>query len=123
MAFVSLSFPLSSGLVISIIKFVYHLHNKYSLISIDFIKRNYIIDTEDFNSSTIPFAAIGTGTSALNGLIARMKQDSTKRLVILVDEIGDMDDRNLKNLIKNAEDEIISNKLLLMLAIYPPNIS
>ncbi len=112
-------YDILGGYIASIIKFVYHLHNKYSLISIDFIKHNYIIGTEDLNRSTIPFAAIGTGTSALNGLIARMKQDSTKRLVILVDEIGDMDDRNLKNLIKNAEDEIISNKLLLMLMTRP----
>ncbi len=112
-------YDILGGYIASIIKFVYHLHNRYSLISIDFIKGNYIIGTEDLNSSVIPFAAIGTGTSALNGLIARMKQDSTKKLVILVDEIGDMDERNLENLIKIAKGEVLFNKLLLMLMTRP----
>ena len=108
--------------IANIIKFIYHLHKKYYLLGIDFINREYIIDPKESDIQKISFDSIGTGTSALNGLMTRMQQDTNgKKLVILVDEIGDMDNSNLENLIKNAEKEIESNRLLLMLMTRPDN--
>lgn len=105
----------------NILKYIYHLHEKYYLLNIDFINREYIVRlNEEIGEQRISFISIGTGTSALNGLLARMKQDTTgKKQIILVDEIGDMDENNLKNLIKIAEEEVKSNKLLLLLMARP----
>ena len=105
----------------NILKYIYHLHEKYYLLNIDFINREYIVRlNEEIGEQRISFISIGTGTSALNGLLARMKQDTSgKKQIILVDEIGDMDENNLKNLIKIAEEEVKSNKLLLLLMARP----
>jgi len=105
----------------NILKYIYHLHEKYYLLNIDFINREYIVRlNEEIGEQRISFISIGTGTSALNGLLARIKQDTTgKKQIILVDEIGDMDENNLKNLIKIAEEEVKSNKLLLLLMARP----
>ena len=106
--------------IANIIKFVYHLHNKYDLAGIDFINREYIIDPQ--KDTKISFDSIGTGTSTLNGLMTRIKQGTNgKKLVILVDEIGDMDNSNLQNLINIAESQIKSDRLLLMLMTRPDN--
>ncbi|PYB67465.1 hypothetical protein DMB44_09030 [Thermoplasma sp. Kam2015] len=115
-------FEILGKYIANIIKFIYHLHEKYRLLGIDFVNRAYLIEPTESGTDRISFDSIGTGTSALNGLLARMHQDTNgKKLIILVDEIGDMDDNNLKNLINNAEIEIKANRLLLMLMTRPDN--
>lgn len=86
---------------------------------IDFINREYIIDSQ--KDTKISFDSIGTGTSTLNGLMTRIKQGTNGKTVILVDEIGDMDNSNLQNLINIAESQIKSDRLLLMLMTRPDN--
>ena len=81
----------------SILGYVYHNHQSYRIINIDFASKEYILDDND--NTHLSFNFIGRGTSALNSLIAKIEQPfNGKQKIILIDEIGDMDSDNKKTL-------------------------
>lgn len=94
---------------------IIHTGKTYLVDNIDFINKQYI--TKD--GSKINFDQIGTGTTAVNGLISRIKQHDDKRLILLVDEIADMDTENFIRLTKAIEDEISSGHILLCVMAKP----
>ena len=64
----------------------------------------------------IDFIEIGTGHTALNSLLARVRQDcGNKKKVLLFDEIGDMDKESIQKLLNEIKNGVKRGEILFAL--------
>ena len=97
---------------------LYFEHREWKLNRIDFINGYYIVE----GRKSIGFSDIGTGHSALNSLLTRIKQDyGGKRKILLIDEIGNIDQDNVDILLKEIKNQIVDGKVILALLTKPNN--
>lgn len=95
-----------------VLKVVYFENRGWNVRQIDFMNRRYIVEAR----SPISFIDIGTGHTALNALLARMKQDyGGKKKILLFDEIGIMDAGNMGRLLEEIGRQVKSNEVLFAL--------
>lgn len=92
---------------------IYHNKKPFKIQNIDFANGEYILED---GPGTIKFNKIGTGTRALNALSTKVRQVSNrKKKIILIDEIGDMDNDNQKLMLDILKDQIKKGDTLLAL--------
>jgi len=95
-----------------LLKVVYFENRSWELYKVDLINRRYVVK----GRKSIDFIDIGRGHTALNALMARIKQDYGRRTkILLIDEIGDMDKENLGKLLDEIKIQVKQGKVLLAL--------
>ena len=96
----------------NIVKGVYFENKSWDVKSINLVKKCYIIEKRN----PILFLDIGTGHTALNALMSKLKQNyGEKKKILLFDEIGDMDENNINRLIKEIREQINQGHVLFAL--------
>ena len=95
-----------------ILQVVYFEKKSWEVEKVDLVNRQYIIK----NRKPIKFIQMGTGHTALNSILARIKQKfGGKKKIILVDEIGHMDKENIRILVEEIKSQIKSGETILAL--------
>lgn len=95
-----------------ILKVIYFEKQQWKVIKVDLFNRCYIIE----GRKPIAFPQIGTGHSNLNSLLTRLKQDfSGRKKVVLIDEIGHMDEENLNILLNEIKSQVRDGKIIFAL--------
>jgi len=93
----------------NILEFVFHEGRRWDLKKIDLIKETFIVE----NGFPITFTDISTGFNALNSLLAKMKQKyGGRKKILLLDEIGIMDDRNINILLTEIKSQVRKGEVL-----------
>ncbi len=91
---------------------VYFEDKSWHINKLDFAKRAYVVE----GRSPISFNDIGTGHTALNSLLTRLKQDfAGRQKIVLFDEIGVMDEQNVARLLDEIKQRVRSGDVLLAL--------
>lgn len=91
---------------------VYFEKRSWEVTKVDLHNRQYIVKER----SPIKFIQMGTGHTALNSIMARIKQNfGGKKKVILIDEIGHMDKENIQILVNEIKMQIKRNETLFAL--------
>lgn len=94
----------------NILEYIFFENNKWELEKIDLIKDSFIVK----NRKPIMFIDIGTGNTALNSLMARIKQNyGGKKKILLLDDIGLMDNLNINRLIAEIKKQVLNGEVLL----------
>lgn len=95
-----------------VLKVIYYESKGWKINKVDFINRSYIVE----GRPPISFIRIGTGHTALNSLMARLKQNyGGKKKIVLFDEIGLMDKNNVNILLKEIKNQVNSGEVLFAL--------
>lgn len=95
-----------------VLKVVYFENKGWVLTRIDLTNRRYIVE----GRQPISYVDIGAGHTALNSLLARMKQDyEGRKKILLFDEIGIMDNENLGRLIEEIKSQVRNHEVILAL--------
>lgn len=95
-----------------ILKVIYYEKQQWKVKKVDLFNRRYIIE----DRKPITFPQIGTGHSNLNSLLTRLKQDfSGRKKVVLIDEIGHMDEENLNILLDEIKSQVRDGKIIFAL--------
>lgn len=93
----------------NILEYIFHNGERYALKKIDLIAETFIVE----NGDPIKFYSISTGFNALNSLLAKIKQDyGGRKKILLLDEIGIMDDRNTDILLSEIKKQVKEGKVL-----------
>jgi hypothetical protein len=88
---------------------IYFEDKSWKLKKVDLVERCYEVKGRD----PIGFLDIGTGHTALNALLARLKQDyGGKKKILLFDEIGHMDQNNVDRLLKEIKEQVKSGDVI-----------
>jgi len=107
---------LGEYLAAGLIREIYHNHQLYPIKQINLIERFYVFESGE----RIPFDAIGSGTSALNSILMKIKQtDNKKKIIALIDEIGAMDDENFKTFLEGIKEYTTEGRLFLTIMTRP----
>ena len=107
---------LGEYLAAGLIREIYHNHRLYPIKQINLIERFYVSESGE----RISFDAIGSGTSALNSILMKIKQtDSKKKIIALIDEIGAMDDENFKTFLEDIKAYTTEGRLFLTIMTRP----
>lgn len=95
-----------------ILQVIYFEKKSWEVEKVDLINRQYIIK----NRQPIKFIQMGTGHTALNSILARIKQKfGGKKKIILVDEIGHMDRENISILVDEIKKQVKDGETMLAL--------
>ncbi|MBN2487899.1 MAG: hypothetical protein JXA98_02605 [Methanosarcinaceae archaeon] len=95
-----------------ILKNVYFEKRSWDVEKVDLVKRQYLIK----NRKPIKFIQMGTGHTALNSILSRIKQNfGGKKKIILVDEIGHMDEKNIGILVDEIKNQVTKGETLFAL--------
>ena len=93
----------------SILEFVFHEGRRWNLKKIDLIKETFIVE----DGFPIAFNDISTGFNALNSLLAKMKQKyGGRKKILLLDEIGIMDEKNINILLTEIRRQVREGEVL-----------
>ncbi len=93
-----------------VVEYIHFEDKKWELEEINLIKRSYIVK----GGSTIRFVDIGTGNTSLNSLLVKIKQDyGGKKKILLLDDIGLMDNKNIERLIEEIRNQAKSGNVVL----------
>lgn len=85
------------------LKLVYFENKSWNLRKVNLVNQCYEVK----GRKAIDFIDIGTGHTALNALLARMKQDyGGKKKILLFDEIGHMDKDNVDRLLHEIRNQV-----------------
>lgn len=96
----------------NIIEWVFYENQKWKVNKVDFINRCYVVEER----SPISFDRIGTGHTALNSLMFRLRQNyGGRKKVVLFDEIGLMDKDNINRLLDEIKTQVKNNEILFAL--------
>lgn len=89
---------------------VIHFEDKsWALKKVDLLNRCYEVK----GRNSIEFVDIGTGHTALNALMARLKQDyGGKKKILLFDEIGHMDQNNVNRLLNEIKNQVKNGEVI-----------
>lgn len=95
----------------SVVEVIYHNKRPYEIKNIDFSRGEYILAD---GSDPIKFNWLGTGARALNALSAKIRQNFRgRKKIILIDEIGDMDNDNQQILLDQLKMQVKTGDALL----------
>lgn len=95
-----------------ILQIVYFEKKSWEVEKVDLVNRQYIIK----DRKPIKFIQMGAGHTALNSILTRIKQKfGGKKKIILVDEIGHMDYKNIGILVEEIKDQIKNGETILAL--------
>ena len=95
-----------------ILQNVYFEKKSWDVEKVDLVNRQYIVN----NRKPIKFVQMGTGHTALNSILSSIKQNfSGKKKIILVDEIGHMDEKNIGILVDEIKSQIEKGETLFAL--------
>lgn len=95
-----------------ILKVIYFESKSWEVENVDLVKRQYVVR----NRKPIKFVQMGTGHIALNSILSRIKQNfSGKKKIILVDEIGHMDEGNIGILVEEIKSQIKNGETIFAL--------
>jgi hypothetical protein len=95
----------------SVVEVIYHNKRRYEIKNIDFSRGEYILAD---GSDPIKFNWLGTGSKALNALLAKIRQNfNGRKKIILIDEIGDMDKDNQQILLDELKEQAKNGDTLL----------
>lgn len=95
-----------------ILKNVYFEKKSWNVEKVDLIKRQYIVK----DRKPIKFVQMGTGHTALNSILSRIRQNfAGKKKIILVDEIGHMDEKNIGILVDEIKGQIENGETIFAL--------
>jgi hypothetical protein len=95
-----------------ILQKVYFEKKSWEVTKVDLHNRQYIVK----DRKPIKFIQMGTGHTALNSIMARIKQNfGGKKKVILIDEVGHMDEDNIQILVNEIKQQIKRNETLFAL--------
>jgi DNA repair exonuclease SbcCD ATPase subunit len=93
----------------SVLKVIYFENQGWELEKVDLLNHCYVVN----GRPPIGFLDIGTGHTALNALLASLKQDyGGKKKVLLFDEIGHMDENNVNRLLNEIKKQVISGEVI-----------
>jgi predicted nucleic acid-binding Zn-ribbon protein len=107
---------LGEYLAVGLIREIYHNHHTYPIKQINLIERFYVSESGE----VIHFDTIGSGTSALNSILMKIKQtDNKKKIIALIDEISAMDDENFKTFLEDVKAYTTDGRLLLTIMTRP----
>ncbi len=96
-----------------ILKTIYFENSGWKVKKVDFLKSIYLVEGRE---KPIGFHDPGTGHTALNSLLARLKQDyGGKKKILLFDEIGHMDNNNIKHLVDEIRKQVNNGEVILAL--------
>jgi len=97
----------------SVVEVIYHNKRSYEIKNIDFSRGEYIMAD---GSEPIKFNWLGTGARALNALSTKIRQNfKGRKKIILIDEIGDMDNDNQQILLDELKKQVKNGDTLLAL--------
>lgn len=92
------------------LEYIYFEGSKWKLEKIDLENEAYVV----LGRQPIMYVDVGTGNTALNSLMARIKQDyDGKKKILLLDDIGLMDNTNIKRLIDEIKRQAKKGEILL----------
>jgi len=95
-----------------ILKVIYFESKSWEVEKVDLVKRQYVVR----NRKPIKFVQMGTGHTALNSILSRIKQNfGGKKKIILVDEIGHMDEKNIGVLVEEIKKQIRNGETIFAL--------
>lgn len=95
-----------------ILQNVYFEKKSWKVEKVDIVNRRYIVKSRN----PIKFIQMGTGHTALNSILSRIKQNfGGKKKIILVDEIGHMDEKNIGILVDEIKSQIEKGEALFAL--------
>lgn len=95
-----------------ILRNVYFEKISWEVERVDLVNRQYIVR----NRKPIKFIQMGTGHTALNSILSRIKQNfGGKKKIILVDEIGHMDEKNIGILVEEIKNQVKCGETILAL--------
>lgn len=95
-----------------ILKIIYFESKSWEVEKVDLVKREYVVR----NRKPIKFVQMGTGHTALNSILSRIKQNfGGKKKIILVDEIGHMDEENIGILVDEIKSQIKKGETIFAL--------
>lgn len=95
-----------------ILKNVYFEKKSWEVEKVDLVNRQYIVK----NRKPIKFVQMGTGHTALNSILSRIKQNfGGKKKIIFVDEIGHMDEENIGILVDEIKNQIKKGETIFAL--------
>jgi hypothetical protein len=95
-----------------ILQNVYFEKKSWVVEKVDLVNRQYIVK----NRKPIKFVQMGTGHTALNSILSRIKQNfGGKKKIILVDEIGHMDEKNIGILVDEIKSQIKKGETIFAL--------
>ena len=95
-----------------VLKLIYYENKGWKIKKVDFINRQYEVEERE----PISFVQIGTGHTALNSLMARLKQSyGSKKKIVLFDEIGLMDSTNANILLDEIKRQIGTGEVIFAL--------
>jgi DNA repair exonuclease SbcCD ATPase subunit len=93
----------------NILEVVFHEGRSWKLVKIDLIKETFNVE----NGYPFTFNDISTGFNALNSLLAKMKQEyGGRKKILLLDEIGIMDEKNINILLTEIKNQVREGKIL-----------
>lgn len=95
-----------------ILQNVYFETKSWKVEKVDIVNKQYIVKSRN----PIKFIQMGTGHTALNSILSRIKQNfGGKKKIILVDEIGHMDEKNIGILVDEIKSQIEKGEALFAL--------
>jgi len=95
-----------------ILEIIYFESKSWEVEKVDLVKREYVVR----NRKPIKFVQMGTGHTALNSILSRIKQNfGEKKKIILVDEIGHMDEENIGILVDEIKSQIKKGETIFAL--------
>jgi len=95
-----------------ILQNVYFEKKSWDVEKVDLVNRQYIVN----NRKPIKFVQMGTGHTALNSILSSIKQNfGGKKKIILVDEIGHMDEKNIGILVDEIKSQIEKGETIFAL--------
>jgi len=93
-----------------ILEEIYFEHESWKLKKLDLLEKCYIVEGRE---KPIYFVDLGTGHSKLGAFMARLKHDTEKKKIVLLDEVGDMDKDVFGKLLDEIRLQVKAGKILL----------
>lgn len=93
----------------NILENIFHGGKKWTLRKIDLLNETFIVE----EGPPITFSDVSTGFNALNSLLAKIKQNyAGRKKILLLDEIGIMDDSNIRILLTEIKKQVIKGEVI-----------
>jgi exonuclease SbcC len=93
-----------------ILEEIYFEHKSWKLKKLDLLEKCYVVEGRE---KPIFFVDLGTGHSKLGAFMAKLKHDTEKKKIVLLDEVGDMDKDVFGKLLDEIRLQVKAGKILL----------
>jgi exonuclease SbcC len=93
-----------------ILEEVYFEHRSWKVKKVDMQKGCYVVEGRE---KPISFVDLGTGHSKLDAFLSVLRQETGKKKIVLLDEVGDMDESVFDRLLEELKKQAREGKILL----------